>query len=89
MVPTLYFAEWKSLDYPVCFPKQVWTNVFPSCFTGGSNQFTYLYVLSMSSLCASAYVAVICTLFAQLPVVDVRQYKGGAAKIFRFDLQLT
>ena len=40
----------------------------------------------MSSLCASAYVAVICTLFAQLPVVDVRLYKGGAAEIFRFDL---
>ena len=40
----------------------------------------------MSSLCASAYVSVNCTLFAQLPVVDVRQYKGGAAKIFRFDL---
>ena len=24
--------------------------------------------------------------FAQLPVVNVRQYKGGAAEIFRFDL---
>ena len=40
----------------------------------------------MSSLCASAYVAAICTLFAQLPVVDVRQCKGGAVEIFRFDL---
>ena len=40
----------------------------------------------MSSLCASAYVSVICTLFTQLPVVDVRLYKGGAAEIFRFDL---
>ena len=27
-----------------------------------------------------------CTLFTQLPVVDVRLYKGGAAEIFRFDL---
>ena len=27
-----------------------------------------------------------CILFAHLPVVDVRQYKGGAAEIFRFDL---
>ena len=33
----------------------------------------------MSSLCASAYVLFICTLFTQLPVVDVRLYKGGAA----------
>ena len=40
----------------------------------------------MSSLCASAYVLFICTLFTQLPVVDVRLYKGGAAEIFRFDL---
>ena len=40
----------------------------------------------MSSLCASAYISVNCTLFAQLPVVDVRLYKGGAAEIFRFDL---
>ena len=45
---------------------------------------TYLYVLSMSSLCASAYIPVNCTLFTQLPVVDVRRYKGGAAEIFRF-----
>ena len=43
-------------------------------------------MLSVSSLCASAYVSVNCTLFAQLPVVDVRQYKGGAAEIFRFAL---
>ena len=40
----------------------------------------------MSSLCTFAYVLVNCTLFTQLPVVDVRQYKGGAAEIFRFDL---
>ena len=40
----------------------------------------------MGSLCVSAYVSVNCTRFAQLPVVDVRQYKGGAAEIFRFDL---
>ena len=26
------------------------------------------------------------SLFAHLPVVDVRLYKGGAAEIFRFDL---
>ena len=26
------------------------------------------------------------TLFAHLPVVDVRLYKGGAAEIFPFDL---
>ena len=29
-----------------------------------------------------------CTLFTQLPVVDVRLYKGGAAEIFRFDLPI-
>ena len=40
----------------------------------------------MSSLCAYSYVLFICTLFTQLPVVDVRLYKGGAAEIFRFDL---
>ena len=40
----------------------------------------------MSSLCAPAYVLVICALFTQLPVVDVRLYKGGAAEIFLFDL---
>ena len=40
----------------------------------------------MSSLCVSTYALVNCTLFTQLPVVDVRQYKGGAAEIFRFDL---
>ena len=49
---------------------------------------TYLYVLSMSSICASAYVSVNCTLFARLPVMDVRIYKGGAAEIFRFCLLL-
>ena len=47
---------------------------------------TYLYVLSMSSLCAPVYVSVNCTRFAQLLVVDVRLYKGGAAEIFRFEL---
>ena len=40
----------------------------------------------MSSLCAYSYVLFICTLFTQLPVVDIRLYKGGAAEIFRFDL---
>ena len=43
---------------------------------------TYLYVLSMSSLCVSAYALVICTLFTQLPVMDVQLYKGGAVEIF-------
>ena len=38
-----------------------------------------LYVLRL-------FFLVISTLFTQLPVVDVRQYKGGAAEIFRFDL---
>ena len=40
----------------------------------------------MSSLCAPAYVLVKLYSVAQLPVVDVRLYKGGAAEIFRFDL---
>ena len=40
----------------------------------------------MSSFCASAYVSVNCTRFTQLPVVDVRLYKGGAAENFRFAL---
>ena len=42
----------------------------------------------MGSLCVSAYVSVNCTRFAQLPVVNVRLYKGGAAEIFRFDLPI-
>ena len=35
-----------------------------------------------------SYVSVICTLFTQLPVVDVQLYKGGAAEIFRFELPI-
>ena len=42
----------------------------------------------MSSLCVSAYVLITCILYPQLPVVDVRIYKGGAAEIFRFDLPI-
>ena len=42
----------------------------------------------LSSLCAFAYVWTIVLYFAHLPVVDVRQYKGGAAEIFRFDLPI-
>ena len=40
----------------------------------------------MSFICASSCAMVNCTLFAHLSVENVRQYKGGAAEIFRFDL---
>ena len=39
-------------------------------------------MLYLSSLCVSTYALVNGTLFTQLPVVDVRLYKGGAAKFF-------
>ena len=41
--------------------------------------------VSMSSYVLQLMFRLNCTRFAQLPVVDVRQYKGGAAKNFRFD----
>ena len=57
----------------LCAWDTCWSNFLVCGFT------TYPHVLYMSSLCASAYVLVIYTLFTQLPIVDVRLYKGGAA----------